>query len=202
MERVTIFIDGSNFYHGLKANNCPTRIDFYKLSKLLTGQQRSLIRTYYYNAAYNQSDDPPEYASQLSFLTKLRKTSYLAVKLGRLEKRITKIDQEILRQELGDKLTKKFIKIFREKVTNYIEKGVDIAIASDMLKFAYSDSYDTAMLISGDGDFVSALEGVQNLGKHVENAYFNKGHSIYLRETCDRFISLTSNSIKKCLHTK
>lgn len=71
-----------------------------------------------------------------------------------------------------------------------------------MLKFAYSDSYDTAMLISGDGDFVSALEGVQNLGKHVENAYFNKGHSIYLRETCDRFISLTSNSIKKCLHTK
>lgn len=99
-------------------------------------------------------------------------------------------------------LPKKFIKIFGEKVTNYIEKGVDIAIASDMLKFAYSDSYDTAILISGDGDFVSALEGVQNLGKHVENAYFNKGHSIYLRETCDRFVCLTSNSIKKCLHTK
>lgn len=178
MERVTIFIDGSNFYHGLKANNYSTKIDFYKLSKFLTGKQRKLIRTYYYNAAYNQSDDPPEYANQLRYLTKLRKTPYLAVKLGRLEKRTT-----------------------REKTTYYTEKGVDIAIAVDMLKFAYSDSYDTAILITGDGDFVSALEEVQNLGKHVENAYFEKGLSIYLRETCDKFILLTTASIRKCLHT-
>lgn len=202
MERVTIFIDGSNFYHGLKANNCSTKIDFHKLSKLLTGQQRSLIRTYYYNAAYNQGDNPSEYANQLRFLTGLRRTPYLAVRLGRLEKRTTQIDQEKLKEALGDKLTRRFIEIFGKEITSYVEKGVDIAIAVDMLKFAYSDSYDTAILISGDGDFVSALEEVQNLGKHVENVYFSKGHSIYLRETCDKFVALTSNSIKRCLYTK
>ncbi len=186
MERVTIFIDGSNFYHGLRANNCSTKIDFHKLSKLLTGEQRSLIRTYYYNAAYKQRDDPSEYANQLRFLTGLRRTPYLAVRLGRLERRTTQIDQVKLKEVLGDELTRRFIEIFGREITRYVEKGVDIAITVDMLKFAYSGSYDTAILISGDGDFVSALEEVQSLGKHVENVYFGKGHSIYLRETCDK----------------
>lgn len=74
MERVMIFIDGSNFYHGLKGNNCSTKIDFYKLSKLLTGNRRKLITTYYYNAAYNQKDDPQKYADQLKFFARLKKT--------------------------------------------------------------------------------------------------------------------------------
>ena len=200
MERVMIFVDGSNFYHGLKGNNCSTKVDFHKLSKFLTGKKRRLIRTYYYNAAYKQSDNLEKYAEQLKFFERLKRTPYLVLKLGRLEKRITEIDQELLRQELGDELTDKFVKAFGEKMTYYTEKGVDITIASDMLRLAYNDSYDTAILISGDGDFVSALQGVQDLGKHVENAYFEKGHSFYLRETCDRFIPLRSNLINKCLH--
>ena len=81
----------------------------------------------------------------------------------------------------------------------YTEKGVDIKIASDMLKLAYNNSYDTAILVSGDGDFVPAVKGVQDLGKHVENAYFERGHSDYLFETCDNFILLDSNFISKCL---
>lgn len=201
MERVTIFIDGSNFYHGLKANKCSTRIDFHKLSNLLTGKQRNLIRAYYYNAACKQKDDPQKYAGQLRFFTKLRKTPYLAVKLGRLERRIQEIDQRSLEREVGSEAANMFVEKFGKSMPYYVEKGVDITIAADMLKFAYSDSYDTAVLISGDGDFASAVEGVQNLGKHVENAYFKKGHSIHLEETCDTFIPLTANLIKKCLNT-
>jgi hypothetical protein len=43
MERVCIFIDGSNFYHGLKANYGNTRIDFKKLGNVLR-QERRLVR--------------------------------------------------------------------------------------------------------------------------------------------------------------
>ena len=32
MERVCIFIDGSNFYFALKRNNRATRVDYYQLS--------------------------------------------------------------------------------------------------------------------------------------------------------------------------
>lgn len=200
MERVMIFIDGSNFYYGLKGNRCSTRIDFLELSQFLTGSNRKLIRTYYYNAAYKQNDNPQKYIEQQKFFTRLRNTSYLTLKLGRLVKHVTRIDRNWLREEFGDETTDKVVEFFGEKIISYIEKGVDIQIASDMLKLAYNDAYDTAILISGDGDFVAAVEGVKDLGKHVENAYFKKGCSNYLSETCDKFILLDSNIIDSCLY--
>lgn len=106
-----------------------------------------------------------------------------------------KAPREALQRELGERVTDKLIETFGEETTYYTEKGVDIAIASDMLRLAYNNSYDTAILITGDGDFVPALEGVQDLGKHTENAYFQKGSSLYLREVCDRFILLDSSLI-------
>lgn len=45
MERVTIFIDGSNFYHALKRCFGTAAIDFEKLAALLVGP-RKLIRIY------------------------------------------------------------------------------------------------------------------------------------------------------------
>lgn len=200
MERVMIFIDGSNFYYGLKGNRCSTRIDFLELSQFLTGSKRKLIRTYYYNAAYKQNDNPKKYIEQQKFFTRLKNTSYLTLKLGRLVKHVTRIDRDWLREELGDEIANKVIKFLGEKIISYTEKGVDIQIASDMLKLAYNDAYDTGILISGDGDFVAAVEGVKDLGKHVENSYFKKGCSNYLSETCDKFILLDSNIIDSCLY--
>lgn len=203
MERVTIFIDGNNFYHGLKhglkANNCPTKIDFSKLATLLVGSQRKLIRIYYYNAVYDQSENPQEYARQLKFFTALSHTPYLVVNLGRLEKRTTTIDKSELIETLGTDLANKVLEKIGEKVITYVEKGVDINIASDMLKLAYNNTYDTAILISGDGDFVPAVSAVQDLGKHVENAYFKKGRSDYLIRVCDRFTTLDLDIINQCL---
>ena len=79
-----------------------------------------------------------------------------------------------------------------------MEKGVDINIATDMLSGAYSDAYDTAILITGDGDFAPAVETVKTRGKHVENAYFKEGHSRHLRQTCDKFILLDDSILKEC----
>ena len=169
MERVMIFIDGSNFYHGLKNNSCNPKIDFSKLASLLC-DGRKLIRTYYYNAVAKQEDDPSRYKDQQRFFESLRNTPYLTVKFGRLEKR----------------------------GSTFVEKGVDINIAVDMLSAAYSDAYDTAILITSDGDFVSAVEAVKDRGKHVENAYFKKGQSRHLRQTCDKFFLLNECTLREC----
>ena len=75
---------------------------------------------------------------------------------------------------------------------------MDIAIAVDMLRLAHTDAYDTAILVSGDRDFVKAAQAVQDFGKHVENAYFQRGGSRHLREAADRFILLDKKSLKGC----
>ena len=58
MDRICVFIDGSNFSFALKRNNHPTRVDYHELSKALTGPNRRLIRTYYFNSAYDPTLSP------------------------------------------------------------------------------------------------------------------------------------------------
>jgi len=169
MERVCIFIDGSNFYYGLKYNFGRTDIDFYKLSLKLCGI-RKLIRTYYYNAPRNKEDDEEKYKAQQRFFDALQKTPYLELKLGRLEKRDGTL----------------------------VEKGVDINLAVDMLRFAFQNTYDVAILISGDGDFASAVNAVKDLGKQVETVQFKSGSSYQLRNVCDVVTYLDNEFLRDC----
>ena len=50
------------------------------------------------------------------------------------------------------------------------EKGVDIGLAVDLV--CQKDHYDTAVLISGDGDFVPAVKEMKKLGKRIGNIEF------------------------------
>lgn len=171
MERVAIFIDGSNFYHGMRDNlGKDINIDFEKFSKLLPGS-RKLVRTYYYNSRVRIEDGKKQYEDQQKFFLKLETLPYFTVRYGRLEKRPR---------------------------GGVVEKGVDVKIAVDMLQLAYSNVYDTAILVSGDGDFAYAIEAVKDLGKHVEVAYF-WARSFHLRKACDKFISLTKDYLKECI---
>lgn len=171
MERVSIFVDGSNFYHGLKSSRSPTKFDFHKFAVTLCGNDRKLVRLYYYNVPRDRQADPQKYKDQQRFFERLHHTPYLEMKLGRLERR-------------GE---------------TYVEKGVDILIATDMINYAYKDAYDTAILVTGDGDFVSAVLAVKDAGKHVENVYFKRGRSRHLLKACDTFRELTPKFIRSCI---
>lgn len=48
------------------------------------------------------------------------------------------------------------------------EKKIDIKIAIDVISLAYEDAYDTAVLVSGDGDFVPVIKKIKELDKHIE----------------------------------
>jgi len=52
--------------------------------------------------------------------------------------------------------------------SGFIEKKVDIHIAIDIISLAYENAYDTAVLVSGDGDFVPVVKKVKELDKKVE----------------------------------
>ncbi|PIW68765.1 MAG: NYN domain-containing protein [Candidatus Omnitrophica bacterium CG12_big_fil_rev_8_21_14_0_65_42_8] len=197
-ERVAIFIDGSNFYHGLKTCIGNTKVDFSKFSQLLCGS-RELVRAYYYNAPVNQQAFPDIYKDQQKFFGSLKTVPYFVLKLGRLEKRTVKVDKENLIKTFGDDVAKLILEKWGEVITTYVEKGVDIDLAADMLRLAYNNAYDTAIIVTGDGDFVSAVNGVKDMGKHVENANFSDGKGYHIRTACDKFISLDKDFLKPCL---
>jgi len=155
-DRVAIFIDGSNLYHGLKSSFGRYNINFTGFVTKLCGN-RQLFRTYYYNVLQDQAQRPDSHREQQEFLDILHKTPYLEVRLGS-----TKLAQGVP-----------------------VEKGIDIMIATDLLYCAWNDFYDVAILVSGDSDFVYAVQAVKNMGKHVDVAYFENGASRDLLNIAD-----------------
>ena len=50
-------------------------------------------------------------------------------------------------------------------------KGDDVYLAVDLVSGAYENLYDTAIIVSGDEDFVPAIQKAQKLGKKIINAF-------------------------------
>lgn len=48
-----------------------------------------------------------------------------------------------------------------------VEKGVDTAIVTDMIKLAWADAYDVAIIVSADADFVPAVQFLDSKGVRV-----------------------------------
>jgi len=159
------FIDGNNLYHELKGHFVRSDLDFAKFCKKLAGN-RNLVRTYYYNAPVDQTREPDRYARQQEFFRSLQRLPYFELRLGRLV-------------------------YFDWPRQSPIEKGVDVKLSTDMVVHAFRNSYDTAILVSGDTDYSAALQAIKDQGKHVEVALFgDRQTSLHLREISDRTIEI------------
>jgi len=158
-ERIAVFIDGSNLYYSLKDLNI-RKINFKKLLSILS-DKKLLTCTYYYNASLNRGIDEKKYWEQQKFFDILRKLPDFNVVLCRMRKH--KKDGKI----------------------SFDVKGDDVYLAVDLVSGAYENLYDIAVIISGDEDFVPAIQKAQKLGKKVINAYFNSTSSSYLKHICD-----------------
>lgn len=77
------------------------------------------------------------------------------------------------------------------------QKGVDVDLATDMVLFACKDYYDTAILVSGDGDFIPAVEKVKDMGKRVEVACFGNTINEGLRLSADTYRDLDGVPLMK-----
>ena len=53
-----------------------------------------------------------------------------------------------------------------------VEKGIDTALATDMIKFAVEGAYDVGVLVSSDADFVPVVEFLDSKGIRVVQAGF------------------------------
>jgi len=81
--------------------------------------------------------------------------------------------------------------VFTKTKQDVKAKGVDIALARDILGHAYRDNFDVALLIAGDGDYVPLVTELKHLGKVVYVAFFKaSGLSPELRLAADGFFEL------------
>ncbi len=53
-----------------------------------------------------------------------------------------------------------------------VEKGVDTAIVTDMIRLAWEDAYDLGVLVSSDSDLVPAVEYLDQKGRKIIQAGF------------------------------
>jgi uncharacterized protein (TIGR00288 family) len=82
----------------------------------------------------------------------------------------------------------------RERNDGYVEKGVDIELATELIAQGFNDSYDVAVIISGDTDYEKAIRYVQDQGKRVVAATFENNASGELKGLVDEFINLGEHS--------
>lgn len=181
MRRAFIFIDGGNFYFKLKelasklsGKHSLLDFEFKKFSEWLTQPNKLTEVCYYLGAVSRRKDDNKSeelYASQQRLLRKLQKQN-INVKLGQL---------------------------IRHPDKTYHEKGVDVRLAVEMIRFAREDKYDIAYLVSSDTDLVAAVEEVQSIGKIVQYIGISKGQSYGLSKVADDVRLLRSEEIEKFL---
>ena len=172
-DRIMIFIDGSNLYHSLKGHFKRTDIDIGKFCKKLLDKRR-LVRIYYYNAIVGRREEPERYQRQQSFFNSVRSVPYCELRLGRL------------------------VYINWPNVPPY-EKGIDILLTTDFLTHSFKNNYDVAILVTGDSDYVGAVQAVKDNGKNVEVALFGKERtSRPLRDVSDRVIAIDGRLLRGC----
>jgi len=173
-KKAIVFIDGNNWYHNLKQIIKPSKVDLIKITTLI-GEQFDLdiINIIYYNSIPNIKPSEKIYYKHQEFLSSLRKEGII-VKTRKLK-------------EIKDKKIQ-------------IEKGIDVMIASDMInKCLIENLCDCCILISGDSDFIPAMQIIKNAKKEVITSSVIKGYSRELMQGKFRFLILKKEMLEACL---
>ena len=188
MERVNIFIDGSNFYHlilkkvGVKEPN----FDFEKFVKFLSGdRQISEKGKYFYTGTVREKDKRHEASRAISnqniLFSKL-------ISMGGWNIRTSKLRTRLERVKIDDRV-ENFKELSRLGIDEIVyqrsrEKGIDVIIAVDIIDGALNNKYDTAILVSSDTDLVPAIDFVRNnYNKRIEYVGFSMPKTEEFEET-------------------
>jgi uncharacterized LabA/DUF88 family protein len=157
-ERVAVFVDGANLYHSIK-NYYKGILDYDRLLKAAVGD-RKLLRATFYIVEKQETDDGP---GARSFVYNLNRFGYKVRSKPLVVHETFSPEGERTVSHKGD---------------------WDIGIVVDMMRLA--DHADTYVLVSGDGDYVEAVEYLQSeRGLRVEVVSAAQCTSQALLDACD-----------------
>ena len=161
-EKLMIFIDGSNLFHSSRRYSKKIgkdfRVDIVKLIDKFS-QGYNLIRTYFFC-----STPIPPLKDQTAFHDSLEYKGIRVVK-------------------------KPLQRAFNIKTKQWEtkEKGVDVALATELTASGLKKSYDVAVVISGDKDYETAVKYVQGEGVKVHIYCFGNSFGDELKRVADKW---------------
>jgi uncharacterized LabA/DUF88 family protein len=160
-ERVAVFVDGANLYHSIK-NYYKGVLDYDRLLSAAVGD-RKLLRATFYIVEKQETEESAGTPSARSFVYNLNKFGYKVRSKPLMIHETLNPDGERSVSHKGD---------------------WDIGIVVDMMRLA--DHADTYVLVSGDGDYVEAVEYLQSeKGIRVEAMSATQCTSQALLDVCD-----------------
>lgn len=135
--------------------------------KKLVGN-RKLVTAFYYNTLLDKKYDSEKYEIHKKFIEIVESFPEFKVILCDWRK-ITKEDGTI----------------------RYDTKGDDVQLTADLLMGAFKDTYDIAIIVSGDADFIPVINILRKeFKKKIGNAFFRRTSSYKLRKACDFSVNL------------
>ena len=163
-ERIQIFIDGGNFHHLVlrKLQTQEAGFNFEGFINFLANGREIAEegKRFYVGTVRERPGDPRSknaMARQTSFFATLKSTGW-EIKTSKLRTRMEKIviDERVVGYQ--DILKKGIREVEFERTR---EKGIDVKLATDMVVGAVDDKYDTAILVSSDGDLIPAVDWIR-----------------------------------------
>ncbi len=171
MKRASVYIDGFNLYYGLKAENWKRYywLDPYKLAcnLILVNEMMTVAQVHYFTAPVLRELDRDAAKRHQAYLSALETLPQLTIHSGTWVKKKVRC---------------------RECKATWIkpeEKMSDVNIAVQLIQDAYEDRFDTAFLVSGDGDLTRPIEAIRDRfpDKEVRVAFPPQRRSWHLTKT-------------------
>ncbi|MEM7495704.1 MAG: NYN domain-containing protein [Myxococcota bacterium] len=151
--RIALFFNGKTFYAGWREMGQGCRVDFAKMASWMVQQAggNTLTGAHYYTSLAEGVEDGTDDARQRlqGFLEMLENQFGFFVHSSHRKVGLTACEH------CGEE-------------NRYVsDKEVDLCLVSDMLQLAAADAYDTAIVVTGDADYVPALRSLRTMGKQV-----------------------------------
>ena len=150
MKKVIVYVDGFNFYFGLRSKNWRKFywLDMVKFAEKLLRPHQELVEVNYFSARHK---NPDKSKRQDAFF-----------QANKLNPKFT--------LHLGKYLTKDIeCRFCKNIIHSYEEKETDVRMATSMMADAYQQRCDLSVLISADSDLVPSIERIKE---------FNPAHKI------------------------
>jgi len=183
MERVIAYVDGFNLYFGLRSKGWRRYywLNIQMLAQNLLKPTQRLLLTKYFTARIGGPPDKEK--RQSTYIEALETLAKFQIFYGKYQLNPRQCSQ------CG----------FQDEVPN--EKMTDVNIAVEILKDAYQDKFDVALLISADSDLVPPVKAVRELfpSKRVVVASPPGRYSSSLANSASRSFVISRRNISKSL---
>lgn len=204
MERINIYIDGPNLLGAVsEIEQRRVWVDPVLLSRRLVQPSTQAIQTIYYAETPYPSNliGPETFRRQQSFfghIYKYKQNKEIHHIEGNYRITTERVPQDIV-SALSPNIQKVVSSISWKRPR---EKGGDVGLAVRLVRDAFQNKFDRALLVSEDQDFASAIK-VINSDIKVDIAYVNNSHrnARALRNLCPHagFVQITRADIKACI---